>query len=131
MSVIAFVLSWSPYCFVSLVAVFTRNHVIASGEAEISELLAKASVIYNPVVYTVMNSRFRATLFHILHVRRRRIQVRGLTFQPRGQHCFRNGEDCHTNAERYQGQILLQVPSLQTRVSRRSIAGNVYREPNK
>ena len=71
MSVIAFILSWAPYCFVSLVAVFTRKHVIALWEAEIPELLAKASVVYNPVIYTIMNSRFRATLLRILHVRRR------------------------------------------------------------
>ena len=71
MSVIASILSWAPYCFVSLVAVFTRKQVIALWEVEIPELLAKASVVYNPVIYTIMNSRFRATLFRILHVRRR------------------------------------------------------------
>lgn len=68
-----FVLSWAPYCFVSLTAVFNKDHVIASWEAEIPELLAKASVIYNPVIYTLMNSRFRTTLFRILRLRRRTI----------------------------------------------------------
>ena len=70
-NVTAFMLSWAPYCFVNLAAVLTKDHVIADWEAEIPELLAKASVIYNPVIYTVMNSRFHATLFHILHIRRR------------------------------------------------------------
>lgn len=129
MSVIAFVLSWSPYCFVSLAAVFTRNHVIASGEAEVPELFAKASVIYNPVVYTIMNSRFRATLLRILHVRGRRILVleRDLTLASRVQHSQqRNKPDCHNNTGRHGGQGgLLQVPSFETRVSRVFVTGNM------
>ena len=62
MAITAFVLSWSPYCVVSLVATFKGGHVLTAGEAEIPELLAKASVVYNPFVYTAMNDRFRATL---------------------------------------------------------------------
>ena len=97
-SVVAFVLSWSPYCFVSLAAIFTGNHVIQSGEAEIPELFAKASVIYNPIVYTIMNSRFRATLLHILYVRRQtRVLIQDLTLPPRVQRSVRNGTDCHNN----------------------------------
>ena len=69
MSVLAFVLSWSPYCFVSLAATVTGKPVITPGKAEVAEMLAKASVIFNPIVYTVMNRRFRVTLLTILHLR--------------------------------------------------------------
>lgn len=69
-STIAFLLSWSPYCFVSIAVIFTKRHVITTLQAEIVELLANASVIYAPVVYTIMYSRFRATLFRILHLGR-------------------------------------------------------------
>ena len=58
----AFMLSWSPYCFVSLVSIFKGDHLLSPGEAEVPELMAKASVIYNPIVYTIMNRRFRKTL---------------------------------------------------------------------
>ncbi|KAL9974533.1 hypothetical protein ACROYT_G011579 [Oculina patagonica] len=119
MSVVAFVLSWSPYCFVSLAAVLTKSHVIASGQAEVSELFAKASVIYNPIVYTIMNSRFRATLFHILRVRGRRIPVlvRDLTLNSRVQQSVRNETDFHPNNNTGtcgRQRQLLQVPSFET-----------------
>ncbi|KAL9974592.1 hypothetical protein ACROYT_G011645 [Oculina patagonica] len=66
MAIAAFVLSWSPYCLVSIIATIRGTNTLTRGEAEVPELLAKASVIYNPIVYTVMNDRFRATLLHIV-----------------------------------------------------------------
>lgn len=65
-AIIVFMLSWSPYCLVSMAAVFTGSHVFTSGEAEIPELMAKASVIYNPIVYVAMNDRFRASLWRVI-----------------------------------------------------------------
>lgn len=61
-AIAAFMLSWSPYCLVSMISIFRGNNVLASGEAEVPALMAKASAIYNPIVYTVMNRRFRMTL---------------------------------------------------------------------
>ena len=61
-AVAAFMLSWSPYCLVSLISIFKGDHLLSPGEAEVPELMAKASVIYNPFVYTIMNRRFRRTL---------------------------------------------------------------------
>ena len=66
MAVAAFVLSWAPYCFVSVIATIRGNTVLSPGEAEVPDLLAKASVIYNPIVYTIMNDRFRVTLWNIV-----------------------------------------------------------------
>lgn len=62
-AIAAFTLSWSPYCLVSLISAFRGNNVLSAGEAEVPALMAKASVIYNPIVYTVMNRRFRMTLW--------------------------------------------------------------------
>ena len=42
------------------------GHVRTSGEAEFPELMAKASVIYNPIVYAIINERFRYTLWVII-----------------------------------------------------------------
>ena len=61
-AVAAFMLSWSPYCLVSLISIFKGDHLLSPGEAEVPELMAKASVIYNPFVYSIMNRRFRRTL---------------------------------------------------------------------
>ena len=138
MSVTAFVLSWSPYCFVSLAAVFTHKPVIASGEAEVPELLAKASVVYNPIVYTIMNNRFRATLLRVLHVRRRGTQVQAFTcavpsrsqvsllnISPELRH--NNGINANNdNNKVHEGQSHLKVPSaMENRAPRRSIAGQM------
>ena len=70
MAIAAFVLSWSPYCLVSIIATIRGSTVLSPGEAEVPDLLAKASVIYNPIVYTVMNDRFRITLWQIVRCRR-------------------------------------------------------------
>ena len=66
MAIAAFVLSWSPYCFVSIIATIRSTNTLTPGEAEIPDLLAKASVIYNPIVYTAMNDKFRASLPHVI-----------------------------------------------------------------
>lgn len=66
MAIAAFVLSWSPYCFVSIIATIRGTNTLTPGEAEIPDLLAKASVIYNPIVYTAMNDKFRASLPRVI-----------------------------------------------------------------
>ena len=65
-TIAAFLLSWSPYCLVSIAALVNGRHVLSSGEAEIPELLAKASVIYNPIVYAVMSGAYRASLWKMV-----------------------------------------------------------------
>ena len=69
MSIAAFVLSWSPYAIVSIVATIRGTNVLTPDLAEIPDLLAKAWVIYNPIVYTAMNERFRNTLKRIVPIR--------------------------------------------------------------
>ncbi|XP_058953384.2 melanopsin-like [Pocillopora verrucosa] len=65
-SIAAFVVSWLPYCVVSIAALVNGHHVLSSGEAEIPELMAKASVIYNPFVYAFTNGTYRASLKGLL-----------------------------------------------------------------
>lgn len=113
-----FMLSWAPYCFVSVAAVFTKNFVLADWEAEIPELLAKASVIYNPVIYTIMNGRFRETLFRILRLRRRTTTPEVVTVNTRNHRTTAVIQDISlANTEHYAGMRHLQVPSLVRRNS--------------
>nr|FAA00406.1 TPA: opsin [Nematostella vectensis] len=65
-SIISFVISWSPYCVVSVIAMVQRAPALSQGFAEIPELMAKASVVYNPLVFTVMNRGFRRSLCRIV-----------------------------------------------------------------
>lgn len=68
-TILAFLISWSPYCIVSLIAICNSTYILADGEAEIPELMAKSSVIYNPLVYAVMNGDFRKTAKRLLRER--------------------------------------------------------------
>ncbi|XP_048582638.1 melanopsin isoform X2 [Nematostella vectensis] len=67
-AILMFFISWSPYCIVSLIESAKGEVVLSPGVSMIPELMAKASVMYNPVVYTLMNARFRATLKRLLHL---------------------------------------------------------------
>lgn len=64
--IIVFMLSWLLYCFVSIVVVFKGSYVFNSGEVEIFELMVKVFVIYNFIVYVVMNDRFRGSLIRFI-----------------------------------------------------------------
>ncbi|XP_013400870.1 visual pigment-like receptor peropsin [Lingula anatina] len=56
---VAFLLSWSPYAIVSLWAAFDDLRHIPPTSDVIPALLAKASVIWNPIIYVAMNQQFR------------------------------------------------------------------------
>ncbi|XP_032220196.2 melanopsin-like [Nematostella vectensis] len=71
----AFLLSWSPYCFVSVASMATGEHVLAASTAMFPELMAKASVIYNPMVYTAMDTGFRKGLVKMLGFKKERYVV--------------------------------------------------------
>lgn len=64
-AILAYVLSWSPYGAVSLIATIKGHHVIPPEVSIVPELMAKASVIYNPIIYTATNKAFRATLLRV------------------------------------------------------------------
>ena len=57
-AVVAFFLSWTPYCFVGIASVFTGDPILQPAVSLVPELMAKASVIYNPIVYLFLNSRY-------------------------------------------------------------------------
>nr|AXN75733.1 opsin [Actinia equina] len=67
-AVILFFISWSPYCIVSLMATAYGRPILKGGISLIPELMAKASVVYNPLVYTFMNTKFRVTLKNVLRL---------------------------------------------------------------
>ena len=62
---LAFFFSWSPYAAVSLAGTVLGHESITPTLSLIPELLAKASVVYNPVLYVLLNSKFRVTLLQV------------------------------------------------------------------
>ena len=62
----AFFISWFPYAFSSLVGSALGHESISPAYSMIPELMAKASVIYNPIIYVFLNAKFRLTLLNML-----------------------------------------------------------------
>lgn len=62
---VAFFISWSPYALSSLIGSIMGRESVSPAYSMIPELMAKASVVYNPILYAFLNSRFRITLLNL------------------------------------------------------------------
>ncbi|XP_039531353.1 opsin 4xa isoform X3 [Pimephales promelas] len=60
--IIVFVLSWSPYACVTLIAWAGYSHVLSPYSKAVPAVIAKASAIYNPFIYAIIRSKYRDTL---------------------------------------------------------------------
>lgn len=63
MLITLFMLSWSPYASVALVAQFGDVSIVNPYLSEIPVLFAKASAMHNPLVYALSHPRFREALW--------------------------------------------------------------------
>ncbi|XP_051972837.1 opsin 4xa [Xyrauchen texanus] len=60
--IIVFVLSWSPYACVTLIAWAGYSHILSPYSKAVPAVIAKASAIYNPFIYAIIRSKYRDTL---------------------------------------------------------------------
>ena len=81
-AVAAFFLSWTPYCFVSMASMFTGNPIMNPAVSLVPELMAKASVMYNPIVYLFLNSRYFKARFVVAMKQKRRWKTRSILVLP-------------------------------------------------
>ncbi|XP_054278962.1 melanopsin-A-like [Macrosteles quadrilineatus] len=58
--VVLFLISWTPYALVTLVAQFGDQKLITPWVAALPAFFAKASVVYNPIVYGLSHPHFRS-----------------------------------------------------------------------
>lgn len=63
--IILFIVSWSPYAIVSFICQFGDLELITPWIATLPSLFAKASVVYNPIVYGMRHPHFRSSLRHL------------------------------------------------------------------
>ncbi|KAL5018843.1 hypothetical protein ScPMuIL_004565 [Solemya velum] len=61
--VVLFLLSWSPYAIVALIAQFGPLEYVSPYVAEFLVIIAKSSAVFNPVVYALSHPRFRIALY--------------------------------------------------------------------
>ncbi|NXQ23315.1 OPN4 protein, partial [Alaudala cheleensis] len=57
--IIVFVLSWSPYACVTLIAWAGRGNSLTPYSKSVPAVIAKASAIYNPIIYAIIHPRYR------------------------------------------------------------------------
>ena len=66
LAVLLFVLSWSPYAVVSLCGILGYQEIITPYVAAIPAMVAKTSAVWNPLLYGLTHTKFRAALGHKL-----------------------------------------------------------------
>ncbi|XP_076159253.1 opsin 4xa isoform X1 [Alosa pseudoharengus] len=60
--IIVYVLSWSPYAAVTLIAWAGYGSILTPYSKTVPAVIAKASAIYNPFIYAIIHSKYRDTL---------------------------------------------------------------------
>lgn len=60
--IIVFVLSWSPYACVTLIAWAGYGRILNPYSKAVPAVIAKGSTIYNPFIYAIIHSKYRDTL---------------------------------------------------------------------
>ncbi|XP_039634866.1 opsin 4xa isoform X1 [Perca fluviatilis] len=60
--IIVYVLSWSPYTCVTLIAWAGYGRILSPYSKAVPAVIAKASTIYNPIIYAIIHSKYRDTM---------------------------------------------------------------------
>ncbi|XP_075785730.1 melanopsin-like isoform X3 [Pelodiscus sinensis] len=60
--IIVYVLSWSPYACVTLIAWAGHANSLTPYSKSVPAVIAKASAIYNPIIYAIIHPRYRKTI---------------------------------------------------------------------
>jgi hypothetical protein len=60
--VVLFLVSWTPYSILSLIGQFGDASLVTPWSATLSALFAKASVVYNPIIYGLSHPHFRSSI---------------------------------------------------------------------
>ncbi|TRY98300.1 hypothetical protein DNTS_032802 [Danionella cerebrum] len=60
--IVVYVLSWAPYACVTLIAWAGHADILTPYSKTLPAVLAKSSAVYNPLIYAIVHSKYRATL---------------------------------------------------------------------
>ncbi|XP_033727976.1 opsin-3-like [Pecten maximus] len=64
--ILAFIVSWSPYALLSMTAVIGGASTISPGLSVCPTILAKISVVWNPLIYSYRNREIRRSMLEFL-----------------------------------------------------------------
>ncbi|KAG7490025.1 melanopsin-A-like [Solea senegalensis] len=60
--IVVYVLSWSPYACVTLISWAGHANILSPYSKAVPAVIAKASAIYNPIIYAIKHNKYRMTL---------------------------------------------------------------------
>ncbi|XP_051952124.1 opsin 4xb isoform X1 [Xyrauchen texanus] len=60
--IVVYVLSWAPYACVTLIAWAGHANILNPYSKTLPAVIAKSSAIYNPFIYAIVHTKYRATL---------------------------------------------------------------------
>ncbi|XP_061585243.1 opsin 4xb [Cololabis saira] len=60
--IVVYVLSWSPYACVTLISWAGHANILSPYSKAVPAVIAKASTIYNPIIYAIIHNKYRMTL---------------------------------------------------------------------
>ncbi|XP_047448803.1 opsin 4xb isoform X2 [Mugil cephalus] len=60
--IVVYVLSWSPYACVTLISWSGHSNILSPYSKAVPAVIAKASAIYNPIIYAIIHNKYRMTL---------------------------------------------------------------------
>uniref|UniRef100_A0A8C5E788 Melanopsin-A-like n=1 Tax=Gouania willdenowi TaxID=441366 RepID=A0A8C5E788_GOUWI len=60
--IVVYVLSWSPYACVTLISWAGHANILSPYSKAVPAIIAKASAIYNPIIYAIIHNKYRMTL---------------------------------------------------------------------
>ncbi|KAG1944022.1 melanopsin [Pimephales promelas] len=60
--IVVFVLSWAPYACITLIAWAGHASILTPYSKTLPAVIAKSSAIYNPFIYAIVHTKYRATL---------------------------------------------------------------------
>ncbi|XP_028270095.1 melanopsin-A-like [Parambassis ranga] len=60
--IVVYVLSWSPYACVTMISWAGHANILSPYSKAVPAIIAKASAIYNPIIYAIIHNKYRMTL---------------------------------------------------------------------
>jgi len=60
--IVLFIVSWLPYCLIAMFGIVGLGHLVTPYSAELPVMLAKASAMWNPILFALKHPRYRSAL---------------------------------------------------------------------
>ncbi|KAF4113862.1 opsin 4xb [Onychostoma macrolepis] len=104
--IVVYVLSWAPYACITLIASAGHANILTPYSKTLPAVIAKSSAIYNPFIYAIVHTKYRATLAE---------KVPGLSCLSRVQ------KDCFTSSTNSEASVQDISVSRQSSVSKNKL----------